>query len=139
MPTTLTGSKIDRLAQLAVTEKLKLATLLYIHEADYLDFLVKAHRDAKEQLEDNNAAFFADVIPWVTSLIQVFVAQGDFLAAIEWAKAEFKETTKPISVLTVLTTTFLVHRGIERAKTESQAAQNTWKEIRKRLGFLPVE
>lgn len=127
------------LARIAVRDQLKIAGVFYIHEADFLEFIANAHRAAKKGARDNNEAFFREIIPWVSSLIQVFVEQANFLDAIKWVKTEFAEAEKQVSILTVLTTIFLIQRGFEQSEGKEPVVHEVWKEIRKRLDRLPVE
>jgi hypothetical protein len=124
---------IKQQAQMAVEDKLGLRPVIDTYEKDFLDTLVDAHKHARGVLGDSNVAFFADVIPWVASLIQVYVTQPNFLDAIEWVRAEFRGTTKPISILTVLTTIYLIQRGCER---HNPAQDAVWREISERQGAL---
>jgi hypothetical protein len=130
---------IARCAIIAVEEKLKLATLFFIHEEDFLETLVEAHERARESLSNGDRVFFGEVIPLMASCIQVFVKQSDFFSAIEWAKEEFRGIAKPVGILPVLTITYLIERGWKRSLVESELSQNTWRELRKRLDSLPVD
>jgi hypothetical protein len=133
MTSELTQHQISELAATAVERRLFLDAVIASHEPDFFETLVGAHLHAKKVLPDNSATFFAEVIPWVASLIQLFVKQSDFLEAIEWAKDTF-DTPKPISILTVLTTTYLIQRGYSKARGTSQEA--LWRELVDRLGIL---
>lgn len=137
MPDATIIKRICELAETAV-EKLKLASVIEIHEMEFLETLVASHVHARETMGDTDVAFFADVIPWIASLMQVqsFVRQNDFVEAVEWTKKQFNQTDRPISVLTVLVTTHLIQRGCEMSRAGSAESQRVWQEIRERLDDL---
>ncbi|HOW96750.1 MAG TPA: hypothetical protein P5567_07710 [Kiritimatiellia bacterium] len=132
----LKREEMAALAKTAVEKKLRLSSIIAEKEVAYLSAIADSHRDAGPPSGQSNLSFFAAVIPWVSSFIQVYAKQTDYVAALAWASNQPKRNEKPVSLLTTLMTTYFIERGYERSLSQSKEDKDTWAAIRHRLDYL---